>query len=787
MRSNITLASTALLALVVCLLPAASATAQVGSASYDTYGDDAGYYGNDVADEAGYDGSYTYVRTIDGAASLTEGDTGDRDDVTVNQPVLVGDRVWVAPTGRLELVLSDGNKLRVDGGSELTFERIATSPDRDDTETVLRLLRGNVQLVVVEGFLGDSLPRIDTPNAALYAREPGDYRVTTAGGDWTQSLVRRGSLDVVTRDGSTVVRADEEALVEGGETRGRAEISLARAGRADDLELWGQGLDRSARVASASRYLDDSLSYRGSRLDDHGTWVDVEGSYAWRPTVSVSWRPYWDGRWRYTRLGYTWVSHEPWGWVPYHYGTWDYVPSYGWVWFPGRRFAPAWVYWHWTDSYAAWVPVGYYSRYYPRGLRYGVYGWAGGSWNHYDRWNFCPRTYVGHRGQRRWHRDADHYRRETRWATPRRGILTTDTRGLTPDRVRRGDIAEAFRGRGGAASTRGRTPHERVDQLPDVTTFVARERMPENVQNRIVSAGRGLPGEGRAANVRGARDEGSADGIGSTAVVRKPAMVGERGDRDGVATRDNRTPRATAGGSSDGVTSAGRGEAVRSRDRAGSPSTSTARPERGTVGDAWRTTRPRTARPEATAPARGAESSDRSAEPSRRPATVKPPAQRVMDGVRSRSPRTGAGGSGAETRPRATEPTQGTSRAGGATSRTETRRPRTVRPPASTQRPSAGQSSAGSSTSRSRARAAEPSRPPSRATSPPRSTERRATAPRSTERRSSAGSGSSRSSSTERSSAPSRRSSSASSGSSSSGRSSGAARSRGRGKKPPAV
>lgn len=250
MRSTITLTALALLTLV-CLLPAPPATAQSGSASYDTYGDDAGSYadGAGSVDQAGYDGSYTYVRTIDGAASLTEGDTGDRNDLTVNQPVLVGDRVWVAPTGRLELVLSDGNMLRVDGGSELYFDHIATSPDRNDTETVIRLERGNVQLVVVEGFLGDALPRIDTPNAAVYAREPGAYRVTTAGGDWTQSLVRRGSLEVVTPEGATVLRRDEEALVEG---RGSGEISLARAGRYDDLELWGQGLDRAARVTSRS-------------------------------------------------------------------------------------------------------------------------------------------------------------------------------------------------------------------------------------------------------------------------------------------------------------------------------------------------------------------------------------------------------------------------------------------------------------------------------------------------------------------------------------------------------
>jgi hypothetical protein len=157
---------TALLALAVLLLVGAAPAA----ADYDDYPED-GY-----GDTAGYEASYSYVRTLDGSATLVQGDTRDRDALQVNQPILVGDSVWVSPSGRVEIVLSDGNRLRIDGGSEIVFEALAASPDREDPSTVLRLSEGNLQLVVDADFLGDDYPRIDTPNATDYATQTGTYR-----------------------------------------------------------------------------------------------------------------------------------------------------------------------------------------------------------------------------------------------------------------------------------------------------------------------------------------------------------------------------------------------------------------------------------------------------------------------------------------------------------------------------------------------------------------------------------------------------------------------------------
>jgi hypothetical protein len=92
-----------------------------------------------------------------------------------------------------------------------------------------------------------------------------------------------------------------------------------------------------------------------------GSWIEVGNyGYCWQPDVAasdMSWRPYADGYWAYTDLGWTWVSYEDWGWATYHYGRWVRLSDYGWVWVPGYRWGPAWVSWRFGGGYAGWAPL----------------------------------------------------------------------------------------------------------------------------------------------------------------------------------------------------------------------------------------------------------------------------------------------------------------------------------------------------------------------------------------------------------------------------------------------
>ncbi|HZF11463.1 MAG TPA: FecR family protein [Thermoanaerobaculia bacterium] len=435
-------------------------------------------------------GAYGYFRTIEGDATLIPAGDGERSAATpaeINRPVLPGDRIQVAERGRVEIVLPDRNLLRLDGGSEVVLDQLAGDTDgASGGSTRISLAEGNFQLVVVEDALGDALPRIDTPNASIYVQYPGTYRITSTAdqGGWSSVVVRRGSVEVVTSRGSVRVRAGEESQIEGSTEGDRdARATIAQASGYDALERWGR--DLTTRLAD------------GGDLSRYGSWLDVDGHRYWRPTVSTDatgdsgWRPYTDGYWTSTPGGMSWVATEPWGWVPYHYGSWDFLPGYGWVWEPGTVFAASWVYWYWGPSYVGWCPIGFYTGWYGRRFhdptfRFGVYGWAGGDWNHFAHWNFVGIGHFGHRDLHRWVRPAGDLRGDMRMRELPRGIVTTDTRGLTPGRWSHPDqVLEVLRHRGGPGNHGGKG-----DDLPDVTSFVARDpKLPPQVLRTVLADG----------------------------------------------------------------------------------------------------------------------------------------------------------------------------------------------------------------------------------------------------------------------------------------------------------
>src|SRR5207245_3465586 len=56
-----------------------------------------------------------------------------------------------------------------------------------------------------------------------------------------------------------------------------------------------------------------------TKLEPHGAWFETSDyGYVWQPRQAESsraWRPYTNGRWVYTDVGWTWISEEPFGWA----------------------------------------------------------------------------------------------------------------------------------------------------------------------------------------------------------------------------------------------------------------------------------------------------------------------------------------------------------------------------------------------------------------------------------------------------------------------------------------
>src|SRR5437868_2166797 len=91
-----------------------------------------------------------------------------------------------------------------------------------------------------------------------------------------------------------------------------------------------------------------------------GNWYQVaDYGYVWQPDAATNadWRPYTDGYWAYTDVGWTWVSYEDFGWATYHYVRWIRLEDYGWCWVPGYEWGPAWVAWRTGGDYIGWAPL----------------------------------------------------------------------------------------------------------------------------------------------------------------------------------------------------------------------------------------------------------------------------------------------------------------------------------------------------------------------------------------------------------------------------------------------
>jgi len=301
-------------------------------------------------------------------ASLIQGDVSSQQDdnsqlvpVTLNTPLEAGERVSTAKDARAEIELDYGDQLRLSS---------------DTTAKIASLSRQNIQVQIGQGLATYSvLPgsqaqvEIDTPNAALHPDAEGDYRILVNSDAETKIIVRSGSADVSTPQGSTHVDAGQMITIAGTDN---PQYRIDTAPGRDDWDAWNA--DRDHRVETAKSFSDTNQYYTGTEdLDPYGEWSEVpDYGNVWFPNNGADWAPYRDGSWVYEPYyGWTWVSYEPWGWAPYHYGRW-FVYGGRWGWWPGPVYA---------GYYPVWAPA--YVSFFGWGGGFGFgFGFGFGGWGH---------------------------------------------------------------------------------------------------------------------------------------------------------------------------------------------------------------------------------------------------------------------------------------------------------------------------------------------------------------------------------------------------------------------
>ncbi len=290
---------------------------------------------------------------MSGNVSVRRGDTSDLVAASINAPLVAGDRVVTADTGKAEIQFDGLNLIRLGPATEVRLSELGYHRYQVQIATgvtMFRVVRDN-----------DAQVEISTPSVAVRPLRSGVYRISVLPDGSSQITVRLGEAEVFSPRGSEPLQAGKTMMARG--SADDPEFQMIDPVGNDEFESWCVFRDRqmqpTAQATSPSaRYMGPDAA-GAQDLDANGRWVnDPSNGNVWVPAnVDPGWAPYSCGRWVWTDFyGWTWVGCESWGWAPYHYGRWFYG-SYGWAWAPG-------------------VVIG--RPYYWRPALVGFFGWGGG-------------------------------------------------------------------------------------------------------------------------------------------------------------------------------------------------------------------------------------------------------------------------------------------------------------------------------------------------------------------------------------------------------------------------
>src|SRR5579883_3394899 len=269
--------------------------------------------------------SVARVSFIRGDVTMQRGDSGDFSSVTLNTPLMAGDKVATGDDSRTELQLDYANILRLGEHSQADIATL------DSNRIQVQIGQGVASYSVLNGSQADV--EIDTPNVAVHPTRPGRFRVQVDADGQTVVTVEEGDAQVSTSEGSTTVKRGQLITIRG--TGDDAQYKIGTAPGYDEFDNWNK--DRDNIIYNAQAYQKTNRYYTGAGdLDNYGTWSEVpDYGPVWVPQVDYGWAPYRVGRWVWEPYwGWTWVSYEPWGWAPYHYGRW-FMWNGAWAWWPG--------------------------------------------------------------------------------------------------------------------------------------------------------------------------------------------------------------------------------------------------------------------------------------------------------------------------------------------------------------------------------------------------------------------------------------------------------------------
>ena len=272
-------------------------------------------------------GRVAYVSAQEGTAQIAPDGRGQWMPAALNWPVTTGTRLASGIGSRTELH-GGWTTLRLHGQSNLEVTQL------DDDTLQVALTEGSLSARVRALQPGERV-ELDTPQLALVAEQPGEYRIDVDPREGTTRVtVHAGSAIVYGESGqSSRLDARQQISFSG---RSLGVVQSGSAAYRDSFDQWVSARDALEDHSRSARYLSrDMPGYY--QLDGHGEWAqDATYGNVWYPSVTVEdWAPYRYGQWAWVEpWGWTWIDDAPWGFAPSHYGRWTQIGP-RWAWVPG--------------------------------------------------------------------------------------------------------------------------------------------------------------------------------------------------------------------------------------------------------------------------------------------------------------------------------------------------------------------------------------------------------------------------------------------------------------------
>ena len=310
------------------------------------------------------------VAYMKGTVSLQPAGSDSWNDLPPNYPMISGDRIYTDQSARA-IIQNGSSDVRLWGGTDVTLTNLT-----DQYEQVA-LAQGSIRVRVFRLNSGNTV-EVDTPNAAVFIQQPGDYRINAYDQQASLVAVNVGSVQITGQGINQEVDQGQAVQITG---TNQVEVGLVEMPAFDDLDRWSIDRDHHIMNSASARYVSREVPGYDD-LDDYGQWSNTpDYGPVWYPnSMPAGWQPYSMGHWAYVNpWGYTWVDDEPWGYAPFHYGRWSMIGG-RWGWAPGPVnvvpvYSPALVAFVGSPggvsigigvgSVAAWFPLGIGEPYVP--------------------------------------------------------------------------------------------------------------------------------------------------------------------------------------------------------------------------------------------------------------------------------------------------------------------------------------------------------------------------------------------------------------------------------------